>query len=138
MSRITRVTAMAALAVSTALGGVSTAFADSGAVSGAANSPGVVSGNAIQVPVHIPVNLCGNTINIVGLLNPAFGNTCFNGNVVRRVEVHRVVTHHHHIEHKHKTVKHKPVKKHHKKKHHHHWPSGGVHTGGGGMAGTAR
>ncbi|KOG50304.1 hypothetical protein ADK74_02100 [Streptomyces decoyicus] len=135
MSRITRVTAMAALAVSTALGGMSTAFADSGAAGGAANSPGVVSGNAIQIPVHIPVNLCGNTINLVGLLNPAFGNTCFNGNVVRRVEVHRVVKHHHHhIEHKQKPVKHKPVKKHHKKKHHHHWPSGGVHTGGGGMA----
>ncbi|MFC6064723.1 chaplin, partial [Streptomyces ochraceiscleroticus] len=47
--------------------------------SGAANnSPGVISGNVLQVPVHVPVNVCGNTIDIIGLLNPAFGNTCVN------------------------------------------------------------
>lgn len=56
--------------------GIAAADADAGAV--AAHSPGVVSGNAIQVPVHIPVNVCGNTINVIGLLNPAFGNTCVN------------------------------------------------------------
>ncbi|MFD5896914.1 MULTISPECIES: chaplin [unclassified Streptomyces] len=44
----------------------------------AANSPGVLSGNLVQIPVHVPVNLCGNTINVIGLLNPAFGNTCVN------------------------------------------------------------
>ncbi|WP_327678134.1 chaplin [Kitasatospora sp. NBC_00458] len=44
----------------------------------AAGSPGVASGNQLQVPVHIPVNLCGNSIDVVGLLNPAFGNTCVN------------------------------------------------------------
>ena len=44
----------------------------------AANSPGVLSGNLLQVPVHVPVNLCGNTVDIIGLLNPAFGNTCVN------------------------------------------------------------
>ncbi|WP_457032581.1 chaplin [Kitasatospora sp. P5_F3] len=36
------------------------------------------SGNSIQVPVHIPVNLCGNSANLVGLLNPSFGNSCAN------------------------------------------------------------
>jgi hypothetical protein len=41
-------------------------------------SPGVLSGNNIQVPVHVPVNVCGNTVNVVALLNPAFGNTCVN------------------------------------------------------------
>jgi hypothetical protein len=41
-------------------------------------SPGVLSGNVIQIPVNIPVNLCGNTIDVVGILNPAFGNTCVN------------------------------------------------------------
>ncbi|PBC86680.1 Small secreted domain [Streptomyces sp. 2224.1] len=124
MSRITRVAAVAALAAGTALGGVSVAFADSDVAGGAANSPGVVSGNAIQIPVHIPVNLCGNTVNIGGLLNPAFGNTCFNGNVERRVIVHRHVTKH--------VTKHviKRVVKHHHKKHH---PAGGIHTGGGGL-----
>jgi len=44
----------------------------------AVNSPGVVSGNVVQAPVHVPVNVCGNSINIVGLLNPTFGNTCVN------------------------------------------------------------
>ncbi|MEK8170620.1 chaplin [Streptomyces sp. M19] len=37
--------------------------------------PGVISGNTIQVPVHIPVNLCGNTIDIVGLLNPRWATS---------------------------------------------------------------
>ncbi|MFE2230364.1 chaplin [Streptomyces kronopolitis] len=55
------------------------AHADAGAAGGAANSPGVGSGNNVQVPVHVPVNACGNTVNVVGLLNPAFGNHCANG-----------------------------------------------------------
>ncbi|MFF8605462.1 chaplin [Streptomyces sp. NPDC015346] len=45
----------------------------------ALNSPGVVSGNVVQVPVHAPVNVSGNTINVIGLLNPAFGNSAVNG-----------------------------------------------------------
>ncbi|MGW2252264.1 chaplin, partial [Kitasatospora sp. NPDC001660] len=36
------------------------------------------SGNQIQIPVHIPLNLCGNTLGATGLLNPAFGNHCAN------------------------------------------------------------
>ncbi len=44
----------------------------------AIGSPGVASGNVIQVPVHVPVNVCGNTVNVIGALNPAFGNTCVN------------------------------------------------------------
>ncbi|MGQ4515816.1 chaplin family protein [Streptomyces sp. DW26H14] len=40
----------------------------------AVHSPGVGSGNLIQVPVNIPVNVVGNTVNVIGLLNPAFGN----------------------------------------------------------------
>ncbi|MET8830157.1 chaplin ChpD [Streptomyces sp. NPDC004610] len=62
-----------------ALGGAAPAFADSGAEGAAIGSPGVLSGNVIQVPVHIPVNVCGNSINVIGLLNPAFGNVCVNG-----------------------------------------------------------
>ncbi|WP_043665986.1 chaplin [Streptomyces xylophagus] len=54
------------------------AFADSAADGSAAGSPGVVSGNTIQLPVHVPVNVCGNTVNVVGLLNPAAGNSCTN------------------------------------------------------------
>ncbi|MEW1909222.1 chaplin [Kitasatospora sp. NPDC085895] len=44
----------------------------------AANSPGVGSGNTVQAPVDIPVNACGNTVNVIGLLNPAYGNQCGN------------------------------------------------------------
>ncbi|WP_223737376.1 chaplin, partial [Streptomyces purpurogeneiscleroticus] len=73
-SLITVVAASGALAVS---GGY--AHADSGTSGAAAHSPGVLSGNTVQVPVHVPVNACGNTVNVVGLLNPASGNSCGNG-----------------------------------------------------------
>ncbi|WP_406353943.1 chaplin [Streptomyces sp. NBC_01635] len=45
----------------------------------ATNSPGVLSGNNVQAPVHVPVNACGNTVDVVGALNEASGNTCVNG-----------------------------------------------------------
>ncbi|MBH1936644.1 chaplin [Streptomyces sp. AV19] len=70
-------TAAAAGTVLAAAGGY--AYADSGAQGAAAHSPGVGSGNTVQAPVHVPVNVCGNTVNVVGLLNPATGNTCVNG-----------------------------------------------------------
>src|SRR5689334_9362352 len=54
------------------------AQAEAGAQGAAIGSTGVLSGNVVQVPVHVPVNVCGNTINVIGLLNPAFGNTCIN------------------------------------------------------------
>ncbi|MFJ2114041.1 chaplin family protein [Streptomyces sp. NPDC087850] len=60
-----------------ALGG-GYAQADAGASGTAANSPGVLSGNNVQVPVHVPVNVCGNTVDVIGVLNPAFGNSCAN------------------------------------------------------------
>ncbi|MFE2101899.1 MULTISPECIES: chaplin [unclassified Streptomyces] len=62
-----------------ALGGAVPAFADAGATGTASNSPGVLSGNVIEVPVHVPVNACGDTVDLIGLLNPAFGNACVNG-----------------------------------------------------------
>ncbi|CAM3345853.1 chaplin [Streptomyces albus] len=68
----------AAFAAALVLGGASAASADAGAQGGAANSPGIISGNVIQVPINIPVNACGNSINVIGALNPAFGNTCVN------------------------------------------------------------
>ncbi|GAA3913115.1 chaplin ChpD [Streptomyces lacrimifluminis] len=60
------------------LGMAAPAFADAEAEGFAAHSPGVLSGNVVQVPVHVPVNVCGNSINVIALLNPAFGNTCVN------------------------------------------------------------
>ncbi len=69
---------VAAAAVGLIAGGAGVAAASSDAAGAAEKSPGVLSGNLIQVPVHIPVNVCGNTVNVIGLLNPAFGNTCIN------------------------------------------------------------
>ncbi|MEF9902805.1 chaplin ChpH [Streptomyces sp. P9-A2] len=73
-----KVVAVAAATGGLVLAGAGMAAADSGAQGAAVNSPGVASGNVVQVPVHVPVNACGNTVSVVGLLNPAFGNTCVN------------------------------------------------------------
>ncbi|NEB01275.1 chaplin [Streptomyces sp. SID13726] len=54
------------------------AVADAGADGAAVKSPGVGSGNLVQVPVHVPVNAVGNTANLIALLNPAFGNAGAN------------------------------------------------------------
>ncbi|MEU9336749.1 chaplin ChpG [Streptomyces sp. NPDC048290] len=78
MSRIAKGLVLTTVAAAAVAGGAGVAAADSGAQGAAAHSPGVLSGNVVQVPVHVPVNVCGNTINVVGLLNPAFGNTCVN------------------------------------------------------------
>ncbi|MBL1106402.1 chaplin [Streptomyces sp. 5-8] len=55
------------------------AVADAGAQGAAVNSPGVASGNVVQIPVHVPINAEGLSVNVIGLLNPAFGNTGVNG-----------------------------------------------------------
>ncbi|MFF4227561.1 chaplin [Streptomyces sp. NPDC001820] len=70
--------ATVAAGVIMALGGAAPAMADAGAEGIAAGSPGVLSGNVIQVPLHVPLNACGNTLNVVALLNPAFGSVCGN------------------------------------------------------------
>ncbi|MEU7434487.1 chaplin [Streptomyces sioyaensis] len=57
----------------------SAAYADAGAGGGTTNSPGVLSGNNIQVTVDTPVNACGNSVDAGAALNPAFGNRCGNG-----------------------------------------------------------
>ncbi|MET9800145.1 chaplin [Streptomyces sp. NPDC006368] len=79
MSRMNRAVVVAATAGSVLMGGAGMAGADAKADAAAVGSPGVLSGNIVQVPIHIPINVCGNTVNLVGLLNPAFGNTCING-----------------------------------------------------------
>ncbi|ULR50731.1 chaplin family protein [Streptomyces deccanensis] len=53
-------------------------LADTGAHGAAANSPGVASGNAVEVPVTVPVNVCGNTVDAAALGNPSVGNACGN------------------------------------------------------------
>ncbi|MFI8825082.1 chaplin [Streptomyces sp. NPDC053431] len=80
--RVRRRFAALTLTALVSLGGAGTAFADPGpgaeAVGAAVGSPGVGSGNVVQVPLDVPINVCGNTVNIVGLLNPTFGNHCVN------------------------------------------------------------
>ncbi|MGX1674688.1 chaplin [Streptomyces sp. NPDC055400] len=79
MRQVTRkglITVAAATGVLAVSGGY--AHANSGAEGGSSGSPGVLSGNTIQLPVDVPVNACGNTVNVVGLLNPAAGNDCAN------------------------------------------------------------
>ncbi|MGW0915359.1 chaplin [Streptomyces sp. NPDC002784] len=73
-----RILAAAALAITITLAGAGTALADPDPVGAAANSPGIISGNVTQVPLDLEVEVCGNTVNIVGLLNPAVGNACLN------------------------------------------------------------
>ncbi|WP_371552341.1 chaplin [Streptomyces sp. NBC_00554] len=78
MKRVTRNGLIAAAAASGAMAVTMPAYADSAADGTAAGSPGLISGNTIQLPVHVPVNVCGNTVNVVGVLNPAAGNSCAN------------------------------------------------------------
>ncbi|MEU6122748.1 chaplin [Streptomyces sp. NPDC047123] len=58
--------------------GMAAAHGGAHADGGTTKSPGVVSGNLIQAPVHVPVNACGNTVTVIGALNPTFGNVCEN------------------------------------------------------------
>ncbi|MGW1776330.1 chaplin [Streptomyces sp. NPDC002104] len=78
MSRLLKSAGLALAVGMAVIGGASAASADAGASGVAAYSPGVLSGNLIQIPIHIPINACGNSVNVIGLLNPAFGNTCVN------------------------------------------------------------
>ncbi|ATL27861.1 chaplin [Streptomyces formicae] len=78
MSRIAKAAAVTLGTGAVVLGGAGLAMADAGAHGEAVGSPGVISGNLLQIPVNIPVNVCGNTVNGIGALNPAFGNQCAN------------------------------------------------------------
>ena len=78
MKRVTRNGVSALAAASGAIAVAGPVYADSTADGAAVGSPGLISGNGIQLPVHIPVNVCGDTVNVVGLLNPAMGNSCAN------------------------------------------------------------
>ncbi|MEV6806361.1 chaplin family protein [Streptomyces sp. NPDC051132] len=78
MKRVTRNSVIAFAAASGAMAVAGPVYADSAANGSVGGSPGLISGNGIQLPVHVPVNACGNTVDVVGLLNPAMGNRCAN------------------------------------------------------------
>ncbi|MET9521052.1 chaplin [Streptomyces coeruleorubidus] len=56
----------------------SPALADSEASGVTKDSHGALSGNNVQVPVDVPINLCGNTVGVFAALNESFGNACSN------------------------------------------------------------
>ncbi|MBM4794351.1 chaplin [Streptomyces sioyaensis] len=79
MKFVSKAAVLSAAAGIAVVGGAGVASAyGAGAAGVAQNSPGIVSGNLIQVPIDLPINVCGNTVNAGALLNPAFGNTCVN------------------------------------------------------------
>nr|WP_308295702.1 chaplin [Streptomyces sp. ODS25] len=71
------ITVAAATGVLAVTGGY--AHADAGAHGAAVGSPGVLSGNLVQAPVDVPVNVCGNSVNVLGAGNAAAGNGCAGG-----------------------------------------------------------
>lgn len=58
--------------------GLASATGGAHADGNAVGSPGIGSGNLVQAPVHIPVNAVGNTVSVIGALNPAFANDGLN------------------------------------------------------------
>ncbi|GAU68791.1 TRAP transporter small membrane protein [Streptomyces sp. NBRC 110611] len=88
------------------LAGAGTTVADTGAKGGTVGSSGLGSGNLLQVPLNLPLNVCGNTIDVIGLLNPVFGNDCANGESGN-------LRHHHKPQ-----AKHEPQERHHAPSHH--------------------
>ncbi|MFF3615160.1 chaplin [Streptomyces sp. NPDC002580] len=74
-----RLMAAAGLASVALLATAGTAAADGpNPVGVAVGSPGVLSGNVIQIPIDVGLNVCGNSINVLGFLNPTIGNVCVN------------------------------------------------------------
>lgn len=75
--RVRNVLAATAFAAAAVVGGAGAAAADSPIATGsAAQSPGIGSGNVVQIPINAPINACGNTVSVVGVLNPASSNSC--------------------------------------------------------------
>jgi len=78
MNKTKRGLVLAVTAAGVLAAGAGAANASSQATGAATGSPGFLSGNFLQIPVHVPVNVCGNTVDVIGALNPAFGNHCVN------------------------------------------------------------
>ncbi|MDQ0748566.1 hypothetical protein QF034_002797 [Streptomyces africanus] len=78
MSRIAKVGTLALGAGAVVLSVPGVAAADADAKAAAFDSPGPLSGNVIQVPIHAPIKVCGNTVTVFGGLNRAAGSVCGN------------------------------------------------------------
>ena len=80
MLKTKKIAALVATTGGLVMAGAGVASAEANAHGSAQDSPGVVSGNNVQIPVHIPVNVCGDTISVIGLLDQAVDNHCENEN----------------------------------------------------------
>ncbi|MFE9254391.1 chaplin [Streptomyces sp. NPDC006879] len=78
MKNFKKAAALTAIAGGLVAAGAGVSVADSHAHGEALKSPGVLSGNLVEAPVHLPVNVVGNSVNVIGVLNPAFGNQGLN------------------------------------------------------------
>ncbi|MFI6205163.1 chaplin family protein [Streptomyces sp. NPDC051041] len=56
----------------------SPALADTEATAVAQESSGALSGNSVQVPVSVPVNVCGNSVGAAAAISRAVDNHCGN------------------------------------------------------------
>ncbi|MFD7609476.1 chaplin [Streptomyces sp. NPDC059828] len=79
MFRLVKSTVVALAVGAATIGGATAASADTGAQGVAADSPGILSGNVIQVPIDIPIAACGNSLGVISMLNGTSGNVCLNG-----------------------------------------------------------
>ena len=70
--------AVATLTAATVVGTAATASASAGAWGGAWGSPGVLSGNNIQIPINIENNFCGNDFGFLDFFDFDGGNVCIN------------------------------------------------------------
>ncbi|MFF1543982.1 chaplin, partial [Streptomyces sp. NPDC058291] len=52
------------------------ALADSQAEGAAKEAPGVLSGDHVRTLVRVPANACGDSVDVVAALDPAFGDSC--------------------------------------------------------------
>ncbi|MGW2616438.1 chaplin, partial [Streptomyces sp. NPDC001500] len=64
------------------------ALADSQAEGAAKEAPGVLAGNHGQAPAHVPVNVCGDAVDVVAALDPAFGAGCADASAAHRRRSH--------------------------------------------------
>jgi hypothetical protein len=76
MVKTKKALAVAAVTVGIMCTGVGAASANSGTTGSTTNSGGVLSGDVIQIPIDIGTNICGNSINVIGIGNWVFGNAC--------------------------------------------------------------
>ncbi|MFC7221365.1 chaplin [Streptomyces polyrhachis] len=82
MKNLKRIAALSLMAGGIAVAGAGVASASGAtgaqATGKATGSPGILSGNVVQLPVDVAANVVGNSVNVLGLGNAAFDNEAAN------------------------------------------------------------